>query len=154
MQTWSLSSSIIQGGPVLLLRINGGVYGSGKLGPAQFTAEYLKIGQYHSVLLLLNELDWITQGTTILSCLNTVFNKLLKLEFSRDTETLMEMCLGLFYAPSKPIPDEVRTVVVCFSWHPIYPVPRDKLCGEGFVNPLLASRMTQKAQCTQPISDK
>jgi len=94
------------GGPVLMLRINGGVYGSGKLGPAQFTAEYLKIGQYHSVLLLLNELDWISQGTTILSCLNTVFNKLLKLEFSRDTEALLEMCLGLFYAPGKPIPDE------------------------------------------------
>ena len=100
-----------------MLRINGGVYGCGKLGPAQFTAEYLKIGQYHSVLLLLNELDWISQGTTILSCLNTVFNKLLKLEFSRDTEALMEMCLGLFYAPGKPISDEVRTRV---SWGVVF----------------------------------
>ena len=113
-------SWFIQGGPVLMLRINGGVYGSGKLGPAQFTAEYLKIGQYHSVLLLLNELDWISQGTTILSCLNTVFNKLLKLEFSRDTEALLEMCLGLFYAPGKPIPDEVSAsgflcVVLCLA---------------------------------------
>ena len=31
------------------------------------------------------------------------------IEPSREVENYMEMCLGLFYAPSRSIPEEVRT---------------------------------------------
>ena len=31
------------------------------------------------------------------------------IEPSREVENYMEMCLGLFYAPSRSMPDEVRT---------------------------------------------
>lgn len=93
---------------MILVRISGGVFSSGALGPPQLTAQYLKYAQYHQVLLLLNQLDWATQGQVILTCLNTMFNKLLRVHpFNRETESLMEMCLGLFYAPNKPIGEDV-----------------------------------------------
>ena len=41
-------------------------------------------------------------------CLTTAFNAFLKLPFTREKECLLEMCLGLFHAPAKPISDEVR----------------------------------------------
>ena len=31
------------------------------------------------------------------------------IEPSREVENYLEMCLGLFYAPSRSIPDDVRT---------------------------------------------
>ena len=64
------------------------------------------------VLLLLNQLNWTLHGPTILSCINTTFNKLMRtfaIEPSREVENYLEMCLGLFYAPSRSIPDDVRT---------------------------------------------
>jgi hypothetical protein len=35
-------------------------------------------------------------------------------EPSRETENYMEMCLGLFYAPSRSIPEEVNIESVIF----------------------------------------
>ncbi len=42
-------------------------------------------------------------------CLNTTFNRLVRSDRMSEEagETLMEMCLGLFYAPSRTIPEEV-----------------------------------------------
>ena len=36
-------------------------------------------------------------------------------EPSRETENYMEMCLGLFYAPSRSIPDDVSIENVMFN---------------------------------------
>lgn len=99
-----------QGGPLGIMKVNGGVFGTsaGALGPQELTAQYLKTNSYHSVLLLLNQLDWSTQGETIVTAFNTTFHKLHRQPvFCRENEALMEMCLGLFYAPNKPIPDEI-----------------------------------------------
>lgn len=95
------------GGPLVLVNICGGVLNSGALGPFQIVAQYLKHQQYHQILLFLNQLDWLEMGQTILTCINTTFIKLLRVPFSREIETLLEMCLGLFYSPNKPIPVEV-----------------------------------------------
>ncbi|XP_059099079.1 WD repeat-containing and planar cell polarity effector protein fritz homolog isoform X2 [Tigriopus californicus] len=95
------------GGPLVLVNICGGVLNSGALGPFQIVAQYLKHQQYHQILLFLNQLDWLDAGQTILTCINTTFTKLLRVPFSREIETLLEMCLGLFYSPNKPIPVEV-----------------------------------------------
>jgi hypothetical protein len=41
--------------------------------------------------------------------INNVFHKILRrpVPFTPDKEALLEMCLGLFHAPTKPISDEV-----------------------------------------------
>ncbi len=95
-------------GPLALIRWSGGVFGSGTLGATQMISQYLKGNNFHSALLLMTQLDWISQGETIMTCLNMTFHRLFRQPvLSRETESLMEMCLGLFYAPSRPIPDEV-----------------------------------------------
>jgi len=97
-----------QGGPLALLRLNAGVYTGGKIGPLQMVGQYLKYNLYHQVLLFLSQLSWAYSGQTVLMCLTTAFNAFLKLPFTREKECLLEMCLGLFHAPAKPIADEVR----------------------------------------------
>ncbi len=112
----------------MIARISGGVFSSGALGPTQIVNQYLSHQHYQSVsesttasssvnrchcriqvLLLLNQLDWSRQGQTILTCLSVTFNKLSRCSsLGPDEEALMEMCLGLFHAPTKPIPEEVR----------------------------------------------
>ena len=67
---------------------------------------------------MLNQLDWQLQGQLVLTCLNATFNKVMRdskgskkpianNSLNTDHESLMELCLGLFYTPSKPIPEEV-----------------------------------------------
>merc|ERR1719336_3087802 len=97
-----------QGGPLALLRLNAGVYTGGKIGPLQMVGQYLKYNLYHQVLLFLSQLSWAYSGQTVLMCLTTAFNAFLKLPFTREKECLLEMCLGLFHAPAKPISDEVK----------------------------------------------
>jgi len=97
-----------QGGPLALLRLNGGVYTGGKIGPLQIVGQYLKYNLYHQVLLFLSQLSWAYSGQVVLMCLTTAFNAFLKLPFTREKECLLEMCLGLFHAPAKPIADQVR----------------------------------------------
>jgi len=97
-----------QAGPLALLRLNGGVYTGGKIGPLQIVGQYLKYNLYHQVLLFLSQLSWAYSGQTVLMCLTTAFNAFLKLPFTREKECLLEMCLGLFHAPAKPISDEVK----------------------------------------------
>ena len=36
---------------------------------------------------------------------------------SRETENYMEMCLGLFYAPSRSIPEDVSSTIMYYHWH-------------------------------------
>ncbi len=86
---------------------------------------------FFQALLLLNQLDWSLHGPQLMGCLNSAFNRLARLQpkvsrkkefFYRkkwnavvscqdrcfdSSETLMEMCLGLFYAPGKPVQDQV-----------------------------------------------
>ena len=38
-------------------------------------------------------------------------------EPSRETENYMEMCLGLFYAPSRSIPEDVSFTIIHWYWH-------------------------------------
>jgi len=97
-----------QGGPLALLRLNAGVYTGGKIGPLQIVGQYLKCNLYHQVLLFLSQLSWVYSGQSVLMCLTTAFNAFLKLPFTREKECLLEMCLGLFHAPAKPITDEVK----------------------------------------------
>jgi WD40 repeat protein len=97
-----------QGGPLALLRLNGGVYTGGRIGPLQIVGQYLKYNLYHQVLLFLSQLSWVYSGQAVLMCLTTAFNAFLKLPFTREKECLLEMCLGLFHAPAKTISDEVR----------------------------------------------
>ena len=97
---------------MVLVRISGGCFSSpspGSLGPLQLTADYLAHDQYQQALLLLNQLDWKTNGQTLMISITTVFHKILRkpMPFTPDKESLLEMCLGLFHAPTKPIPDEV-----------------------------------------------
>ena len=92
---------------MILMKIFGGVYNSGSLGPIQLTNQDLKNQNYHQGLMLLNQMDWVEKGQSILICLNTTFNRLLRLNFSKEVESLMELCLGLYYSPNKPIPDQV-----------------------------------------------
>ena len=70
--------------------------------------QYLKYNLYHQVLLFLSQLSWLYCGQTVLMCLTTAFNAFLKLPFTREKECLLEMCLGLFHAPAKPLSEEVR----------------------------------------------
>ena len=98
---------------MVLVRISGGCFSSpspGSLGPLQLTADYLAHDQYQQALLLLNQLDWKTNGQTLMISITTVFHKILRkqMPFTPDKESLLEMCLGLFHAPTKPIPDEVK----------------------------------------------
>ena len=101
-----------QSGPLVNLQISGGALSStpGALGPVEITSSYLTNNQYNQVLLFLNQLDWSSQGQTILTCINMTFNRLVRSFIAnptRETEALMEMSLGLFYAPARPIPEDV-----------------------------------------------
>ena len=98
----------LAGGPLLLLRLNGGVFTGGRLGPTQIVSQYLKCSLYHQVLLFMSQLSWLYSGPSLLICLTTAFNAFLKLPFTREKECLLEMCLGLFHAPAKPITDQAR----------------------------------------------
>ena len=111
----------LQGGPFVLVRISGGCFSSpspGSLGPLQISSDYLAHDQYQQALLLLNQLDWRTQGQTLIISITNVFHKILRtqIQFTPDKESLLEMCLGLFHAPTKPIPDEVRLLSLS---HPV-----------------------------------
>ena len=116
--SWSLGQGTVMdldmflvrlgGGPLLLLRLNGGVYTGGRLGPSQLVSQYLKASLYHQVLLFMSQLSWLYSGPSLLICLTTAFNAFLKLPFTREKECLLEMCLGLFHAPAKPITEQAR----------------------------------------------
>ena len=55
----------------------------------------------------MNQMDWPTQGESIIIGINRTFHKLYRMpDLTKENETLMEMCLGLFYAPNRPIPEE------------------------------------------------
>ena len=60
------------------------------------------------VLLFMSQLSWLYSGPSLLICLTTAFNAFLKLPFTREKECLLEMCLGLFHAPAKPITEQAR----------------------------------------------
>jgi hypothetical protein len=95
-------------GPLALMRLSGGVYGSGSLGPNQIINQHLKSNNFHAVLLLLNQMDWARQGEAIMISMNTMFHKLFRQPIlTRENESLMEMCLGLFYAPNRPIAEDI-----------------------------------------------
>ncbi len=96
------------GGPIALLRFSGGVLSSsGSLGPIQIINQHLQSNNYQAALLFMNQMDWPTQGETILIGINKTFHKLFRqAELTKDNESWMEMCLGLFYAPSRPMPEE------------------------------------------------
>ena len=98
----------LAGGPLVLLRLNGGVFTGGRLGPSQIVSQYLKCSLYHQVLLFMSQLSWLYSGPSLLICLTTAFNAFLKLPFTREKECLLEMCLGLFHAPAKPITEQAR----------------------------------------------
>ena len=101
---------MVQSGPLMLLRLNSGVFSGGRLGPVQVVGQYLKHNLYHQVLLFLSQLSWLYSGNTLIICINTAFNAFLKLPFTREKECLLEMCLGLFHAPAKPITDQVESL--------------------------------------------
>lgn len=126
---FSLFAVRLAGGPLLLLRLNAGVFTRGLLGPLQLTGQYLKYSLYHQVLLFLSQLSWTEFGQTLIICLTTAFNAFLKvniehdeyyfqqpnyhttylqLPFTRERECLLEMCLGLFHTPAKPLPESAR----------------------------------------------
>ena len=90
------------------MRFSGGVMtSSGSYGPIQLISEHLKHNNYHAALLFMNQMDWPTQGETILIGINKTFHKLFRqAELTKENESLMEMGLGLFYAPNRPIPEE------------------------------------------------
>ena len=54
-------------------------------------------------------MDWKLNGQTLMMSMTNVFHKILRrpIPFTPDKESLLEMCLGLFHAPTKPILDEV-----------------------------------------------
>lgn len=81
--------------------------GSGSYGPIQIINQHLQSNNYQAALLFMNQMDWPTQGETIMIGINKTFHKLFRLpKLTKENETWMEMCLGLFYAPNRPIPDE------------------------------------------------
>lgn len=41
-------------------------------------------------------------------CLSLTFNTILRLPYSKEQEALLELCLGVFFAPTKPISEEIR----------------------------------------------
>ena len=98
-----------QNGPLALFRFSGGVLeASGSLGPIQIVNQHLQNNNYNAVLLFLNQMDWPSQGESILIGMNKLFHKLMRQkELTPENESWMEMCLGLFYAPNRPIPDEI-----------------------------------------------
>ena len=98
----------LAGGPLVLLRLDGGVFTGGRLGPSQIVSQYLKCSLYHQVLLFMSQLSWLYSGPSLLICISTAFNAFLKLPFTREKECLLEMCLGLFHAPAKPITEQAR----------------------------------------------
>ena len=102
----------LQGGPLMVVRFNTGVYSGGRIGPVQIVAQYLKYNLYHQVLLFLSQLSWLYSGNTLIICLTQAFNAFLKLPFTREKECLLEMCLGLFHAPAKPITDQVKAFLI------------------------------------------
>ena len=95
------------GGPIAVIKLEAGVLSSGSLGPLQITAEYLKQRQFRPAIMLLNRLDWNTQSTLIMTCLGTIFTRLMRAKYSPEIEVCLEMCLGLFYSPNKSISEEV-----------------------------------------------
>ncbi len=108
---------VLQGGPLVLVRLLGGVYTHGKLGVAQLTGDYTKRAHYDAALLLLNQVDWGASGQTLLACLGSLFNRLIRQPFDEEVEQYLEACLGLYYAPSTTISQEVSA----------YP-PLEKVC--------------------------
>ena len=91
-------------GPLALIRFSGGVLdGSGCLGPIQIVNQHLQHNNFNAVLLLLNQMDWPSQGETILIGMNKLFHKFIRQpgELTRENESWMEMCLGLFYSPNR-----------------------------------------------------
>ena len=55
-------------------------------------------------------------GDRAVQCLTLVFNTLLRQANSRELDTLIEMCLGIFLAPPKPIADDIRLVRMSFKF--------------------------------------
>ena len=77
----------------------------------QIVGQYLKYHLYHQVLLFMSQLSWLHTAPALILCLTTAFNAFLKLPFTREKECLLEMCLGLFHAPAKPITEQVGGVI-------------------------------------------
>ena len=96
-------------GPIIVGKLASGVLNSvSALGPSQICASHLRDCRFREAILLIGRLDWASKAQTVLYCLSTTFNKLLRTTpYSAETETLLEMCLGLFYVPAKPIPEDI-----------------------------------------------
>ena len=109
METMAFNYLLIrfQTGPLALVRFSGGVLASsGSFGVIPMINQHLRFKNFHAALLLMNQMDWPSQGESILIGINKTFHKLYRQpELTKENETMMEMCLGLFYAPNRPIPE-------------------------------------------------
>jgi len=107
---------LFSGGPLAMLKINSGVFSDGDMDFDHLTADYLRARLYKPLLLCLSQLDWNHHSQMLLRCLSSAFNKMyreaqnstLEEEEREEMESLLEMCLGLYYSPNKPIDEEVR----------------------------------------------
>ncbi|XP_035679545.1 WD repeat-containing and planar cell polarity effector protein fritz homolog [Branchiostoma floridae] len=94
-------------GPLALLRFHLGVFSRGRLGAQELISEFLKSGQVDQGVDLLNALNWNTAGDTCLTCLNMIFHHLMKQKLNAEREAQLEMCLGSFYAPTRPLTEVI-----------------------------------------------
>ncbi|XP_019853301.1 PREDICTED: WD repeat-containing and planar cell polarity effector protein fritz homolog isoform X3 [Amphimedon queenslandica] len=100
-------------GPIVLMRIELGVYSKGKLTVCELMMEYLRHKQLHQCVELILSLNWELSPQNCFNCLSLFMDHLLTLNPSTENEELMESALGSFFASglSQSILNEYRAPV-------------------------------------------
>jgi hypothetical protein len=85
-------------GPIVLLRLELGIYSKGKLSVFELVGEYLRHNQLYQCLQLFLSLNWDITPNDCFYCLTALMDRLLKLPIDSTNEELMESALSSFFA--------------------------------------------------------
>ncbi|XP_054654262.1 WD repeat-containing and planar cell polarity effector protein fritz homolog isoform X3 [Dunckerocampus dactyliophorus] len=95
------------GGPLASLGFRLGALTGGQMGPGELLQQRLHCGQVREALSILEAMDWSIMGDECFRGLSSITNHLLRLPLDAQTEAQLEATLGVFYAPSTPLPGNV-----------------------------------------------
>ncbi|XP_023930059.1 WD repeat-containing and planar cell polarity effector protein fritz homolog isoform X2 [Lingula anatina] len=90
-------------GPLAVFQLHLGMSCPASLTSTQLLNQYIKHRQIDEAVNLLGSLDWNSEGQTCLTCLQALFDHLLRMPLNQQREAQLETALGSFYAPARPL---------------------------------------------------
>ncbi|KAL0983761.1 hypothetical protein UPYG_G00132410 [Umbra pygmaea] len=98
---------VYHGGPLASLGFRLGCLSGGQLGPGELIQQRLRCGQVDQALGILGAMEWSIMGMECYRALTSITDHLLRLDLNQAREAQLEAALGLFYAPPRPLSDNV-----------------------------------------------